>query len=109
VKKTRRAHQQINYLAGGFHEVSLISPDALNVDGEQSMYALLSKFISNGHTMELKFFYLDADSKEHINEYLAGLGMAEVGNSNELVRFNEDHSAKELPQGAAQSTILWLK
>jgi len=57
VKKTRRAHQQIKYLAGKFHEVSLISPDALNVDGEQSMYALLSKFISNGHTMELKYLF----------------------------------------------------
>ncbi len=44
-----------------------------------------------------------------MSTYLAGLGMAEVGNSNELVRFNEDHSAKELPQGAAQSTVLWLK
>ncbi len=73
------------------------------------MYALLSNFISNGHTMELKYFYLSADSKEHINEYPAGLGMAEVGNSNELIQFNEDHSAKELPQGAAQSTVLWLK
>jgi len=56
--------------------------------------------------MKLKYFYLSADFKEHINEYLAGLGMAKVGNSNELVRFNEDHSAKELPQGAAQSTVL---
>lgn len=35
------------------------------------MYALLSNFISNGHTMELKYFYLDADIKEHIYEYLS--------------------------------------
>ena len=71
------------------------------LDNEHSMYSLWSK--SGGKSSRLHGSgpnsSLDAGFKEHINEYLAGLKWSKVRTLDELIQFNKDNAAEELPSG----------
>ncbi|MCJ1322634.1 hypothetical protein MMC15_007983 [Xylographa vitiligo] len=80
--ETRKAYQKFKKLAKEYREISLISPDKLIVNNEHSMYALWN-----------------ADFREHINEYLGALEWSKVRTLDDLIKFNKENAAEELPSG----------
>ena len=44
-------------------------------------------------------FLLDADFREHINEYLGALEWSKVRTLDDLIKFNKENAAEELPSG----------
>ena len=88
-EETRKAYKTIKKLVKKYCEIKLISHNKLVLDDEQCMYAIWN-----------------ADFKEHINEYLADLEWSKVRNLNELIRFNNENAAEELPSNYPTQDML---
>ncbi|KAF8865226.1 amidase signature enzyme [Acephala macrosclerotiorum] len=81
-KDTYAAYEKIRSLSKSFQEVTLISPDELEIDGISSFYELQT-----------------ARFGASLEGYLRTLKSSKVRTLDDLIRFNEDHSNVELPPG----------